>query len=305
MDASKSDEERRRLEESPRERGDRRGTESAEPMAWHVTARLLGGRVVCRSAGARRCAARAVHAQGGARGMATFGLADTHLHAMLICDRETAGRFANYVESSLGWRLRSPVGFECARFTAVESQKHMGSTLWYSLRQEARHGTAIDPFHDGTILPDLVGARVMRVGEERVAGSHARQLIARWLPRIRPGQLMEELHLAPEGTPLPFDLLADAAAGAVGLTSVHTRHLDAIDARRALVHVGCKHLSRCELAELLEASPRAVDRLLQRPPRAAVVRALELQLRMRATRRQIETDAAASMIGQDAPPTDE
>lgn len=268
-----------------------------EPLAHHVTMRLSTGRVLCCTAASRRRAARALYEQGEPHGLLSFRVADTHMHVLLACDRTAAGIFARLVETSLRARLSTPEPFEPARFTPVLDQSHLGSTFRYVMRQEKRHGTLADPFHDGSSLPDLIGARWLLaaprsgVGVAPLGAATARK-VAALLPRVRRVDLLAEVGVQGAGDVPSLDGLGDAAAAALGLDGIEGRGAARTLARGAAIHVAGAALSTVDLAHTLGISTRAVQQLRATPPHLGAIRAVAVQLRMRAVHRALPIEMA-------------
>ncbi len=230
-----------------------------------------------------RLAARVLLARGVGRELITFGVADTHAHAVLACSRAEAGVFARAVETTLRLLLHLPVPFEAARIRPIVDQRHLGHAARYSLRQEERHGTRLDALRDGTSLPDLLGLRVVEPG-------FAARFAAR-LPRQRPEDLLPLLGVELGQGPVDFTalghplghVLADAAAAALALPDLDGQDAERMAARRAAIHLAlAAGLRPGRVADLLRSSVRAVQRLAASPPRLDLVRAIGLQLRLRA-----------------------
>jgi hypothetical protein len=237
--------------------------------------RLVDDRVIATSSAALRRLARVLLARGASRGLLTFGVADTHVHAVLACDRATAGVFAQTVEASLRAVLALPVPFEAARIRPVLDQRHLAHAARYASTQDMRHDLASDPLREGTALQDLVGLRVLAPDLATRVAMH----LPRWSQRELASLL--EVDLGP--WPLDHGGLADAAAATLALP--HLRGLDpeTTAARRAAVHVALgAGLRPREIGEHLSVTARTVQRLSERRSPQPMVRAVTLQLRLRA-----------------------
>jgi hypothetical protein len=175
-------------------------------------------------------------------------------------------------------RLHLGAPFDRACCEAVRSQGHLFDTFHYVLRQETRHGIALDRHHDGSCLPDLVGARVIAPWLAVRVAAH--------LPRLDPSDL--GLATSPFTASVALELLADAAASAFGLPSVErSREAERVAARRAAV--SALPMVKLEpLARALGVTASTVHRLRAEPVPAAHVMAVRLQL---ATRAHIATTA--------------
>src|SRR5262249_20645079 len=139
----------------------RRGTPERCPIGFHVILRLEDDRPIATTPAARRTVARVVLVQGESRGLVAFGPADSHLHAMLVTDRETAGAFARYLACALHYHLTLRARFETARIRPLYDQRHAYNAFRYVQRQDSRHELHVDPTRDATSLPDLLGLRVL------------------------------------------------------------------------------------------------------------------------------------------------
>jgi hypothetical protein len=239
--------------------------------------RLYDDRVIAPTAAALRVGARVLLERGQSADMLSFRFADTHLHVFLGCGGDQARRFAHHTAIALQRKLRLAAPFEPTRVRPVVDQRHLYSTFRYVLRQEARHGLVTDPAHDGSSLPDLVGMRV-------VDPSHP-QTVRSKLPRLDRREVAVSLGIA--FAPLeeaPATLLPVAAAAALALADLaRTRAAGCVLARRAAVHAAAKVLRTSTLSELLEVSPRSIQRLREERADPLLVRAVELQWRFRAS----------------------
>jgi hypothetical protein len=256
-------------------------------LASHIMLRLADDRVVLPDTAARRVAAAAILDIGRHYGLLAFRAADTHIHMLAACDRRAAGKLAHAVEVALRLRLRLAVPFAPARIKVVADQHHLHNAFGYVLRQAERHDLPIDPFHEASSLPDLVGLRV-------VAPDLAFRVSA-MLPRSRPRQLAIELGLVPCEDAAPFipgvddlDQLSDSAAAAAAMPALVGRRGRAQAVRRAAVAlaeesaVGRRGPSALDLAARLGCSARTVTALRSQPLDQTVLRAVRGQLRLRA-----------------------
>ena len=241
-----------------------------EPFAQHLTIRLHGDRVLAPSVPARRAGARCVLEAGRRAGLLVFRIADTHLHAVLTGSRAAVGGFVRALVTKWHHALAPGARFEPARLTPVRDQRHLASAVRYVLRQDERHGLDVDPLHDASNLPDLLGARVI--------GAPTARLIREHLPRFDPRVYLPEL--APVGVDLA--LLGDAAAAAFALPDLVGNAPQVVDARRAAVCVaqGAAHVD--DIASTLGIHPRSVRRFFAHPSRPEHIRAVTLQLQWRA-----------------------
>lgn len=263
-----------KLEEgSTRERGRARSAfryvEHA-PLGWHVTMRLEDDGWLARTPGDMRRTAGLIHLHLAGR-LLCFRVVDTHVHVLASGERASLGRRVQNLESALRQALGT-VAFEPARFRPVATQRHLHAAMPYVLRQTARHGASLDPEHDGSILPDLLGLRVLP--------TEVVPHVTMFFPRLEAatlrawGELEELAGFAPDSR-----FLADAAAAALALPDLRSNTPATCLARRAAVHA--LPLTSGETARLLDIDVCSVSRLRNRPVPPALVRAVELQVRLR------------------------
>ena len=257
--------------------------DSTTAIAWHVTLRLDRDfdRVIAPSLGQLRRTARVFLHLGRRRRLLAFGVADTHMHALVACTRREAGRFVHDLEVSLRHHLGLPVPFAPARIRPVETWRHLHNALPYVFGQDDRHGLGRDPFREGTNLGDLLGART--------AGAWTVETFTELLPRVRRGDLLRYLPFGPSlATPAPpeaLELLPDAAAALALTPDLSGRTPVVVAVRQAAVHVAAPVLGPTHAGALLGISRASVHRHRAQPAPPALLRALELQLRMRAAAR--------------------
>jgi hypothetical protein len=254
------------------------------PLAHHLMFRPADGRVLALDVVGIRTVARVVLTCGWDAGLLAFGLADTHLHALVLADRTAVGRFAQRVGVSLKRRLGLAVCFAPTHVVPVADQRHLANAFGYVLRQDDRHGLGRDPLREGTSLLDLLGARV--------PGAWMAARVRQVLPRIGRAELVGQL---PSGEALdgpvvedPASLLAESAASAALLPSLSGRSLAVVEARRAAIAVGRRaSLGTSALARCLDISTATVRRLRDRSPDDRLVAAIEAQLRLRRALREV------------------
>ncbi|MBN1335216.1 MAG: hypothetical protein JXB39_04590, partial [Deltaproteobacteria bacterium] len=130
-------------------------------IAWHLMFRLVDQRVIAPSTAERRTLARTVYESCAAGGLLAFRGSDTHLHAVVLCDRVMAGAIARNLAIRLRWALDLDTRFDATRFQPVQDQRHLSNAVEYVLRQDVRHGFENDRLHDASLLPDLLGLRLL------------------------------------------------------------------------------------------------------------------------------------------------
>lgn len=233
--------------------------------------RLCDDRVIARTAAELRLASRVLLQQGRTRGLLSFCVVDTHAHAVLACARDDAGMFARYAQGALRKRLRL-VPFEKARIRPILDQSHLRSAFLYVLRQNRRHGSSLDPAHEGSSLPDLLGFRVLDPTLAARVRTH--------LPRLRVEDVAPGLVATLAQLPASLDMLAAAAAAAIGAPSLEGHAPERVAARRAAVHAAGPEADPNRVAELLSVDVRVVRRQLREQPDERLVRAISRQLRL-------------------------
>jgi hypothetical protein len=171
--------------------------------------------------------------------------------------------------------------FEPARIETSRDQWHAYNTFYYAIGQDERHELALDPEHEGSCLPDLLGLRVIAPW----LSAHVRTR----LPRVERARLVA---LLPPGAldtakPVNLDVLAEAAAAALAVPDSTSRSWDAVRARRAAVHAVGAEISSARLADCLGLGVRNVQILRAQPPETELVRAVAGQARLRSALRAL------------------
>jgi hypothetical protein len=241
------------------------GMRSEHALAWHITMRLAADRVIAATPSALRRAARSLIERARGRDLLAFCMADNHVHVVLGCSREEAGRFARTAEQSMQLGLGLGVPFERARLRPILGTSHLAHAVRYVLRQGLHHGAEHDPGFDGCSIVDMFGLRVLdpelphRV--QRYLPRLTRRAAAPWFPRLR--------SIDPE-----MDALAIAAAAAVAAADLRSNTPTVVAARRAAIEI----VDLEDAAALLGLTPRAARRLRARPPNPLLVRAVRGQL---------------------------
>lgn len=246
---------------------------TVEPIAWHFNHSLVDRRVIARSVAERRLLARSVIRIGADHGLAAFRCSGTHLHYLLFCDRERAGRFMQRVSESLRRGLASPVGFAIGYGKAVDSQRYLRSAFGYVVGNTDKHEIAYDPLHEASMLPELLGLRLL--------GGDAPRLVREHLPSVTRRSLLGYFGLQELRVSDRLEHVAVASAAALALPALRGRGARLQRARVALVsHVGGR-LSGAEIASLAGVSPRTLRRLRAVEPEPALLRAVGLQVALR------------------------
>lgn len=243
-------------------------------VGQHIMLRLADDRVIAPTTAMQRMVARTVLRLASNTGLLAFRCVDTHLHINSLTSRVRAGKLAHAVESSLVQRLSLDVSFSPARFKDIADQHHLERLFHYILDQERHHGVHLDPFHEASVLPDLLGLRTL--------GGYVVNNVRSYLPRIRGQQLQQYLGEERLSRPVEsFDRLGEAAAAAAGLADLKGNTPETVMARCAAVSVAAGILTSPVIGMLLNIHKRTVQRLAARHPDPALVQATALQLRLR------------------------
>lgn len=243
-------------------------------LGFHVNFRLADGRVLAPTVGARRCLARCLLQSGRNANLLALAAADNHVHFTAHCDRRTAAEVTRRSKLSLHHALDLEVPFVEAHYEPIHSLSHSYRSFWYDLRQEAHHGTSLDPLYEGTNLPDLLGLRVL--------GAYTRENVHRALPRVREAELWA-LFGPLEPAPPRWDLLGEAAAAAIGVPTLVGRSEPIRLTRAAALVVARPVLGGLELAEQLHCGRRTIDRLRAQAVPPQLVTAVRRQLELRSS----------------------
>ena len=239
-------------------------------VGFQVVLRAVDDRILATTVAARRAFADVVRRIGRRRGLYGFGLADTHGHATLICDAPALGRFVHDVRLSLASALELPIAE--ADVHNIRDTWHAESLLRYVHRQDVEHGVNLDPLREGTSLPDLLGLRP--------SGLWMADRVRVVVPRVRRENLLEHWGLSALEDHFDLDTLADSGAAAIGRADLRGNAAEAVAARIACVHSGSA--TTAELADALSITTRSVRALRLLEPDPKLVRAVRLQMGLRA-----------------------
>jgi hypothetical protein len=194
-------------------------------------------------------------------------------------DRKTAGAAAARISNGIGRSLHLPVGFSPSTVRRISDQRHLLNVVDYFFRQEQHHGTDADPFHEASSLPDVLGARVgapwLRARLLNIAPRLDLSELARYLPTP---VMLEAVNAE------ALSLLHDAAAAAIGEPTLVGRKRSITHARAAAIRVA-RELglgSFSDISHALAIDRKTTWRLSRRPCEDDILRAVELQLRLRA-----------------------
>jgi hypothetical protein len=237
------------------------------PLAFHVTLRTHDRRVLTPSVGQRRTLAAAVHEIAGRSGLLAFGSSGTHLHLLLVTDRREAGKAAQALSCALHARLALQDRFSPARFEAVNDQFDLEMTFDDILRQDERRECRCDPWHDASVLPDLLGLRVL--------GGEAAIRVWEYLPEVDHRYLVTLLGVKALRVGTDPSLATEAAAAAIARPDLAGKTPVAVAARRALLafldDLGAPH----------SLDRHTVWRMRREPADPRLVRTIALQVGLR------------------------
>jgi len=241
-------------------------------LAQHIVIKTVDNRVLAPTMDKRRKLARSVLRVSKGYRVLAMRCADTHLHVESLLSRREAGELVRRIEIGLHQQLGLPVRFAEPYIDHIDTQSHLFRAFRYILDQDKHHGCHMDPLHDASSLPDLLGLRVLDT--DVIAN------VRSFLPRVNRSML---LSLLGDDLCQPienWDQLGDAAAAACGLSRL-THSPASVQARRAGVLVAGRSLTAPEIAAALNCSERTVHRLRGQQGDSAVMRAIEQQLRLR------------------------
>lgn len=245
---------------------------------FHLTFATRGRQPVAPDEGVRRALVRVLVRVAGPS-LVLFCVVDDHVHVVVLCTREVAGRLAQALVLAL--RGASPVPVRAADITPVNSRPHMVELVRYVLTQPDHHGLNTPAaLWSGSCFPDLVGARVIEGWRYNILEA---------LPRFRRRDAYVAVGLPAE--PLAPVLLTrvrqvgawglvEAAAAAVGVgPGLVGRAAPVVVARCVVVQLGLHAgIGLSEIGAALELTRWGVSRLAACPSPVAAVRATRIRL---------------------------
>lgn len=249
------------------------------PIGSQVIIRLRDSRVIAPQVHGLRQVAQGVSKVGQPFPLVVYRLADNHLHALLTCGEVEATEFGRRVEISLSKRLNPGVPHNHVHIVPVNDQRHLRTLFHYILRQEAHHGTALDPLFEASNLPDLLGMRLL--GGWTIANVRAA------LPRLKREELEAHLPVRLADAVRDHSILQESACAAGALMSLRGRRAEVTATRAAAAALGVRWGATGVTAEALGMARSSVAALrLNAEP--ALVRAIEEQARLRVAWRGLQ-----------------
>lgn len=224
----------------------------------------------------RRLVRVIVRVVGGA--LLAFHISDTHVHVLVLADRDRAGRLAQAVGLALA--AATAGALPPAAITPIQNADHLRAAFEYVVCNDEKHGVVPDPWRENSNLPDLLGARrvasstvgAVRDHLPRIAGAHLRKL-AGWI----------DLPLVVATPELVREHVVDAAASVVARADLGSRQGDV----RRVITAACQlardaGIGGDETASLLGiGTTTAFRKRAAEPANALCVAALRLQLQVR------------------------
>lgn len=244
------------------------------PVAYHLTFRLKDSRVIAPYSRTRRRLARSFVEIGDRHGLLSFRIVLEHGHALFACDRQAAGRAAQAIGSSITQALALPEGFNETHIRTVEDQHQLESVFRYILGNARKHGADDDPLHEASVLPDLLGLRLL--------GSDVEERVRAYLPRATWDEVRGHLGVAPTELVFSPNHLADSAAAVFALPDLKGRTPQHVLARAAAARLGTGQLRVDAVARILGVAPTTVYALRDLAVPEAVLTAVRRGMALRA-----------------------
>jgi len=246
---------------------------------WHLVLESEGRQALFHQEAELRSAVRALAAVSGAETL-LFCIVDEHVHVVVFCTRERAGRLAQSLNLAFKVRARVPLRHP-AFIEPVDSRVHLERLVGYVLRQPIHHDLPVHPaLWTGSCFLDLVGARSIGALGQR---------IDRFLQRFQLSTALGHVGLTGESVvPAGDDPLR--AAGAVRLLAAARAAL-AVGAGQAdnrpevaaVRNVACylAHIAGFgtkDTAAALGTSRRCVQRLARKAPAPHLVATVRVRI---------------------------
>ena len=243
-------------------------------LGFHLVLRLGDDRVIAPSRAQRRLWARRLCALSRTFPILAWKLADTHLHLLLVGDAATAVELVRRLRIWVSTALQPGVPLELQRRKPLAGQSHIEAAFHYVLRQDDHHGVETDTHQDCSAVLDILGLRVLTPESPARVREH--------LPRLTRDALLRHLGVAELCEVVHLEHLAQAAAAAFGLDSL-SQNVLSFRARRAAVAAAAAAGSSA-IARALGITPQAACRLARADVPAHEIRAVRLQMALRAVR---------------------
>ncbi len=206
---------------------------------------------------------------GRPHGLFGFGVADTHGHAVLTT--ASPGRFVHDAKLAIACALEADLA--APSVSAIRDTWHAENVIGYVHRQDKKHQSDLDPLREGTSLHALLGLHP--------DGVWIAERVRKLAPRLQRRDLLDQLGVDSLDEAVHLDTLADAAAGAACVATLEGRCAEVVRARLAAVHAALEHPAPA-VAKALGVTDRAVRKLRLQAPEPAMVRAVRLQMGLRA-----------------------
>lgn len=246
---------------------------------WHLTFKSEGRRTLYRSEEEVRSAVRALAAVAGVVTL-LFCIVDDHIHLVVVCSREQAGRLAQAACLMLRRCFTIPI-VGPTHFKPVVDKWHLEALVGYAVKQPPHHDLPVHPaIWTGSCFLDLVGARAV--------GALGKRLSV-FLPRLR-------LSVIIRMAGLDTDVIAPAgderirAAGAVRLSAAAAAALavpaglagkrrEVVVARRAAAALAAEvGIPTTETSNALMVTSRAARRCAVPDPSQEILRTIRIRL---------------------------
>jgi hypothetical protein len=199
-------------------------------------------------------------------------LADTHLHLVELANRAGVDELVRRLRIWATSALRPGAPLEVQRTKPLSGQSHLEAAFHYAFRQDSHHGVETDLTQDASAMPDILGLRVLSAEMPLRVREH--------LPRLRRDALLAHLSVPTLEEALHPEPVVESALAAFALDTMGVDQAG-VKARRAAV-AAAAGLGPTRIADLLGVTPQAVCRIARQPVPAPDVRAVRLQMALRA-----------------------
>jgi hypothetical protein len=241
-----------------------------------------------------------------------FERQDTHIHLAALCGRAAATELGRRVAIAVHHSLSLAARFKPCHLKPIVDQPHLYRAFYYILRQDERHELDVDPFHEASNLPDLLGFRML--------GGYTLANVREHLPRVKRSQLLQHAMRTTDDCPRNFESRTDlvnlvnlateanaptatssaiaanlvsATAAALAVPDLRGRGAEAVAGRAAAVQLASPFMSSPAIASLLGIKPRQVRRLRHRTTPPGLLDAISGQLELRLAAARCTTPPSA------------